>query len=100
MPMSNTRTLDLGDVKAIPDAYGILRWDTYDHAIPMDCLDQFAPKGYDRVKHKAAIDKDTADFFAAYRAKPRVRSPEELSEIMNNIGPDAIDIITGERIFG
>lgn len=69
MPMSNTRTLDLGDVKAVLDAHGILRWDSNNHAVPMDCLDQVAPKGYDRAVHKAAIDKDTTAFLAAYCAK-------------------------------
>jgi hypothetical protein len=94
--MSNSNTYRS---EALIDAKGILRWVSNDACVPMDCLDANAPAGYDRVKHKAAIDKDNAAFFAAYVAQPRVRSAEELSEIRNNLGEDAVDVVTGERIF-
>ena len=94
--MSNSNTYR---AEALIDSKGILRWVSNDACVPMDCLDANAPAGYDRVKHKAAMDKDNAAFFAAYRAQPRARSPEELSEIRSNLGKDAIDIITGKRIF-
>lgn len=93
--MSNS----IDSIRALPDAHGILRWESNDRCVPMDCLDKVAPTGYDRTAHKAAIDAENAALFAAYRAQPRVRSAEELSEIRANIGTDAIDIITGERIF-
>jgi hypothetical protein len=85
--------------EALIDEKGILRWVENDHCVPMDCLDANAPAGYDRVKHKAALDAEIDAFLAAYRAQPRVRSAEELCEIRANLGPNAIDIITGERIF-
>ena len=85
--------------EALIDAKGILRWVSNNACVPMDCLDANAPKGYDRAKHKAAIEADNDAFFAEYRAKPRVRSAEELSEIRANLGENAIDIITGKRIF-
>ena len=81
------------------DKAGILRWKSNDHCVPMDCLDRVATKGYDRQKHRVALDADIDAFLAAYRAQPRKRSSEELSEIMREIGPDAIDIVTGQRIF-
>jgi len=94
--MSNSNTYR---AEALIDSKGILRWVSNDACVPMDCLDANAPAGYDRVKHKAAMDADNAAFFAAYVAQPRVRSAEELSEIRSNLGNDAIDIITGQRIF-
>lgn len=96
MSMSNSTAYR---AEALIDSKGILRWVSNDACVPMDCLDANAPAGYDRTKHKAAIDADNAEFFAAYVAKPRVRSAEELSEIRSNLGNDAIDIITGKRIF-
>lgn len=81
------------------DAKGVLRWITNNACVPMDCLDAYAPMGYDRAMHKAAIDADTAAFIAAYQSKPRVRSSEELCEIRANLGGNAIDLITGKRIF-
>lgn len=85
--------------EAIIDDNGILRWVENNACVPMDCLEANAPAGYDRVKHAAAIKVDNDAFFAAYRALPRQRSSEELCEIRANLGPDAIDVITGERIF-
>jgi hypothetical protein len=85
--------------EALLDAHGILRWVENDACVPMDCLDANAPAGYDRVKHAAAIKVDNDAFFAAYRAQPRKRSAEELFEIRANLGSNAIDVITGERIF-
>ena len=96
MSMSNSNAFRS---EALIDEKGILRWVSNDACVPMDCLDANAPAGYDRVKHKAAMDADNTAFFAAYRAQPRVRSQEELSEIRSNLGSDAIDIVTGERIF-
>jgi hypothetical protein len=46
--------------EALIDSKGILRWVSNDACVPMDCLDANAPAGYDRVKHKAAIDADNA----------------------------------------
>ncbi len=85
--------------EALIDDQGILRWVLNNACVPMDCLEANAPAGYDVVKHKAALDADVDAFVAAYMAKPRVRSAEELSEIRANLGPNAIDVITGERIF-
>jgi len=94
--MSNSNTYR---AEALIDEKGILRWVSSNACVPMDCLDANAPAGYDRVAHKAAMEKDNAAFFAAYRAMLRVRSAEELFEIRANLGETAVDVVTGERIF-
>ena len=79
---------------------GVYHWSTNDAVVPTDCMAEIAPKGYDLAKHEDAHHAMVVAFFASYRAAPRQRSAEELSEIRNNIGEDAIDVITGQRIFG
>ena len=85
--------------EAYLDDHGVLRWVESDHCVPMDCLDANAPVGYDKAKHQIAYNKEIDEFLNFIRANPRKRSAEELSEIRANVGPDAIDVFTGERIF-
>lgn len=85
--------------EALIDDHGILRWVSNNQCVPMDCLDDNAPAGYDRVRHYDAVQRDIAAFMADYAANLPKRSPENLAEIRAELGPDAIDVITGERIF-
>ena len=49
----------------------------------------------------SVYDATTQAFFASYRKAQRTRKPshEELAECMNELGPDAVNVITGRRVF-
>ena len=85
--------------EAYVDSEGVYRWIVNAHVVPPDTMERLAPKGYNMDRHRQADRRDIDIFLAGYRANPPKRSPEELAEIRQELGPDAIDVITGERIF-
>lgn len=48
---------------------------------------------------RAACKKHNDEFLAEYRRTPPRYSDEALAEIMHEIGPNAVDVITGRRVF-
>lgn len=106
MPLPATITFDISSYKNCPclstcklDSKGVYRWESNNAVVPSDTMAKHAPAAYDMAKHKAQERADTAALLNAYRADPPKRSAEQLAEIRREIGPDAVDIITGKRIF-
>jgi hypothetical protein len=79
------------------DNAGIIRWMSNNRCVPMDCLDNVVPANYDRKIHKAAVDADNAALIAEYCQNVRY-TPEQKYEIMCELGPDAVNVITGKRV--
>jgi len=83
------------------DAQGLLRWVSNDRLVPIDVFQrEGTPEEYDLGAHQEAITRETAAFLGQYVAmrKRHGYSAEERAEALRHIGPDAIDVITGERL--
>ena len=87
--------------EAYIDKNGVARWKSNDRVVPADCVDP-AMMEMPGFNFKATWDtrqKETQASLDSYRRSRHSYSSEELAEIRNEIGPDAVDVITGKRVF-
>jgi len=62
-------------------------------------LGYYAIPGYDESRQQAAYEKDTQEFLSRYRANTRPLTGDNAAEALNELGPDAINCVTGRRLF-
>jgi hypothetical protein len=87
--------------KAYIDNNGVARWESNGRVIPADCVTPEVTE-MPGFNFKATFDTRKAEtdaFLAQYRATNRTRSHEEMSEAYNELGPGAVDVLTGKSVF-
>jgi hypothetical protein len=87
--------------EAYIDDQGVARWKTNNRVIPADCIDPniMEMPGFNFKATWDTRQKETDAALAAYRKNPPRYSDENLAEAWNELGPDAVNVITGRRLF-
>jgi hypothetical protein len=89
--------------KAYIDNKGVARWESNNRVVPADSItpDFFQMPGFDFNATFVTRQKETDEFLAEYR-RNRAKNPlsfEDQAEAMNELGPGAVDVITGKSVF-
>jgi hypothetical protein len=79
------------------DASNHLRWKSNDRLVPVDCLREVAPRGYDKASHAAAVSAENDAFIAEY-IRTVSYTAEQKAEIFREVGRNAVNVVTGRRI--
>ena len=89
--------------KAYIDSKGVARWESNNRVVPADSVtpEMFQMPGFDFKATWDTRKAETDAFLNEYR-RNRANNPlsfEDQAEAMNELGPDAVDVITGKSVF-
>lgn len=79
---------------------GVIRWNSNGSVPPEDCVALAAHIGLavNVARCTAERNREIDAFLAEYRRNPPRLSPEDRAEALRELGPDAVNVVTGRRI--